>query len=77
MRRCDKSGKFYGLNLIFKNNEKKFYREVEKEKVPVNETPAVNDFKRFWATIWRGEKYFNENAEWIQNVQTDNTNIQD
>ena len=51
--------------------------ETGKEKVTVNETPAINDIERFWDTIWSEEKDFNEKTEWIGNVQIDNANIQE
>ena len=51
--------------------------ETGKEKVTVNETPAINDIERFWDTIWNEEKDFNEKTEWIRNVQIDNANIQE
>ena len=73
----EKGGKFYRQNLIFINDSKKFYREIGKEKVTVNETSPINDIERFWDTIWSEEKDFNEEAEWIKNVQTDNANIQE
>ena len=73
----EKRGKFYRQNLIFKNDAKKFYREIGKEKVIVNETTAINDIETFWDTIWSEEKDFNERAEWIKNVQTGNANIQE
>ena len=53
-------------NFIFKNDAKKFYRDIRKEKVTVTETPAINDIERFWDTIWSGEKDFNEKAKWIR-----------
>ena len=56
MQRYEKCGKFYHQNLIFKNDAKKFYREIGKEKVTVNETPAINDIERFWDTMWCEEK---------------------
>ena len=63
MQRYKKRVKFYHQNLIFKNDASKFYGEIGKEKVTVNEIPAINDI--------------NEKAEWIKNVQTDYANIQD
>ena len=54
--RYEKPGKFYQQNAIFKNDKKEFYREIGKEKVTVNETPAINDSERFWDTIWSEEK---------------------
>ena len=62
---------------IFKNDASKFYRETGKEKVTVNETPAINDIERFWDTIWSEEKDFSEKVQWIKNIQADNANIQE
>ena len=60
-----------------KNDAKRFYREIGKEKATVNEIPAINSIERFWDTIWSEEKDFNENREWIENVQINNANIQE
>ena len=68
MRRYEKRGKCYRQNLVFKNDAKKLYREIGKEKVTVNETPAINDIERFRDTIWSEERDFHEKAEWIKNV---------
>ena len=58
----------------FLKNNSKNEREIGKEKVPVNKTPAINDIERFWDTIYSEEKDLNENAEWIKKVQTNNAN---
>ena len=47
MQRYKKRVKFYHQNLIFKNDASKFYGEIGKEKVTVNEIPAINDIERF------------------------------
>ena len=57
--------------------QKKLYREIGKEKVTVNETPAIDDIERFWDIIWREEKDCNEKAEWIKKVQNDSANRQE
>ena len=57
--------------------QKKLYREIGKEKVAVNETPAIDDIERFWDIIWREEKDSNEKAEWIKKVQNDSANRQE
>ena len=63
MQRYKKRVKFYHQNSIFKNDANKFYGEIGKEKVTVNEIPAINDIERFWDRIWSEEKDFNEKAE--------------
>ena len=40
---------------MFKNDAKKFQREIGKDKVTVNDTPAINDIGRCWDTIWSEE----------------------
>ena len=56
MQRYEKCGKFYCRNLIFKNDAEKFYREIGKEDVPVNEPPAIKNIERFLDTIWSKER---------------------
>ena len=57
--------------------QRKLHREIGKEKVTVNETPAIDDIERFWDIIWREEKDSNEKAEWIKKVQNDSANRQE
>ena len=38
-RRFDKRNKFYGQNMIFQTDAKKFYREIGKKQVMAKETP--------------------------------------
>ena len=47
MQRYKERVKFYHQNLILKNDASKFYGEIGKEKVTVNEIPAINDIERF------------------------------
>lgn len=47
MQRYEKRGKFYYQNLLFKNDSKKFCRDIEKEKVTVNKTTAINYIEQF------------------------------
>ena len=58
----------------FLKNNSKNEREIGKEKVPVNKTPAISDIEGFWDTICSEEKDLNENSEWIKKVQTNNAN---
>ena len=51
MQRYEKRGKFYCQNLLFKNDSKKFYRDIENEKLTVNETTAINYIEQFSGTI--------------------------
>ena len=63
MQVYEKRRKFCCPSLIFKNDTKKLFREIRKEKITINETPAINAIERFFGKIWSGEKHFNEKAE--------------
>ena len=39
--------KTLSAELNFKNDAKKLYKKIGKEKVTVNATPAINDIERF------------------------------
>ena len=41
LRRCEKRNKFYRQNLIFKRDAKKFYREIGKETITVDDAPSI------------------------------------
>ena len=65
LRRFDKRGKFFRQNNIFKTDAKRFYREIGKSKIEVEEIPEKDEISGFWKEIWGKEKKFNENAEWL------------
>ena len=54
--KCEKKNVQKVENLIFKNDAKKFYREIGKEKVTVNETTAINDIERLGDRLWSEER---------------------
>ena len=52
MRRYEKRKEFFRQNKIFKEDGKKFYRELIKKKIEVNEPPTIEEVEEFWSTIW-------------------------
>lgn len=52
MRRFVKRNNFFRQNKVFKKDDKKFYRELGKKTVTVNETPSVQEVEAFWSNIW-------------------------
>ena len=65
-RRYDKRDRFYGQNKIFKTDAKKFYREIGKGTIKIEELPVDKEMTKFCSDIWRREKDFNNEAEWIR-----------
>ncbi|XP_063588611.1 uncharacterized protein LOC134765758 [Penaeus indicus] len=69
LRRFDKRTRFYRQNKIFQTDAKKFYREIGKGTINVEEPPVEEDMTNFWNGIWGKEKEFNSEAEWIKREQ--------
>lgn len=69
MRRYEITKTFFRQNMIFKENGKKFYRELSKKKIEANELPTIEEVQEFWSTIWEDEKMDNEETHWIQEQQ--------
>ena len=74
IRRFEKRRKFYSQNKMFKENTKRFYRELGKKTIEISEPPGKEALESFWTNIWEKEKRHNERAEWIK--QTENENQQ-
>ena len=68
IRRFEKRAKFFRQNKIFKQDAKKFYRELGKKRIDVTEPPTLYEVEEFWASIWENDKIHNENAEWIKRL---------
>ena len=47
LRRYEKRNKFYRQNVVFKTNAKKFYGEIGKETINVDDALSVEDSKVF------------------------------
>ena len=66
LRRYDKRNRFYWKNKIFKINAKKFYREIGKGTINIEDPSVDEEMMKFWNDIWGKEKDFNNEAEWIR-----------
>ena len=72
IRRLDKKRKFYHHNKLYKENTKKFYRDLGKKKIEVQTPPEKEDVEIFWSNIWERKKSHNENTEWIKQIEQAN-----
>ena len=69
IRRYEKRSKFFRHNKLFKTDTKKFYRQLGKEQKKVDKVPPANEIEDFWKKIWNNEKKYNEEAEWIRDME--------
>jgi hypothetical protein len=59
-------------NKLFRNNEKLFYKNLADNKTQNNNgIPNINEIKEFWSNIWSNEVQFNNQAEWIPNLENE------
>jgi len=72
IKRFEKRRKFYSHNKMFKENTKRFYRELGKKSIEISEPLEKEALENFWANIWEKEKRHNERAEWIKQIENEN-----
>ena len=72
IRRYDKRQKFYHQNKTYTENTKKFYRDLGKKNIEVEQIPESGAVENFWANIWEKKKQHNDKAEWIKQIENDN-----
>jgi hypothetical protein len=59
-------------NKLFRNNEKLFYKNLADNKTQINNgLPNINEIKEFWSNIWSNEVQFNNQAEWILQLENE------
>ena len=76
LRRIEKRNKFYRQNTLFKQDAKKFYRELGKKQITVNSPPAIEELEQFWSKIWERNDKHNENAYWIKQQEETFTDVE-
>lgn len=65
LRRYKKSTKRHRDNTIFNNNQKAFYRSLNKEST-IKEAPCMAEVQTFWENVWSRPTEHNSEAEWIK-----------
>ena len=72
LRRYAKRASFFRQNKTFKDNAKKFYRELGNKAINMQNHPSVEKFESFWSKIWKNNKTHNVGAHWIQDQAKEN-----
>ena len=63
----------YQQNCTFKNNQGKFYRELNSggRNYERTEVPNKKEAQKFWGSIWGERKEHQKDAKWLENFKRD------
>ena len=61
----------YKQNILFKQDQKTFYEELNDTARNENVIPDTDESKKFWSDIWSVGKEHNISAEWLNNIKND------
>ena len=56
----------YSQNKMFKEDTKKFYRNLGMKNIEAREPPSMTELETYWKSLWGEEAQHNERAEWIR-----------
>ncbi|XP_047501775.1 uncharacterized protein LOC125047544 [Penaeus chinensis] len=73
-RYAERSDQFH-QNRLFRENTKKFYRDLNQNQKPVIEPPSQSDVEDFWRSILEDGRHHNTEAAWIQREVDANAKI--
>ena len=59
----------YSQNKVFKEDTKKFYRNLGMKNIEAREPPSMAEAETYWESPWGEEAEHNERAEWLRRVQ--------
>ena len=64
--RYEKRETQYSENKMFKEDTKKFYRNLGMKNIEAREPPSMTETETYWKSLWGEEAQHNERAEWIR-----------
>ena len=53
-------------NKMFKEDSKRFYRDLGKKTIQMEKSPDIGEVKKLWQNILEQEVKHNEDAQWIK-----------
>ena len=65
LRRFTKRSELYKQNKIFRQDSKRFYRDLGRKTIQIEKPPNRGEVKKFWQTILEQEVKHSEDAQWI------------
>ena len=69
IRRYEKRKTQYNQKKIFKEDHKKFYRNLSMKIIEAREPLSMAEAETYWKSIWGEKAQHNERAEWIRREQ--------
>ena len=69
LRRYTKRSEQYKQNKMFREDSKRFYRELGKKTFQIEKPPDIGEVKKFWQNILEQEVKHNEDAPWIKDQE--------
>ena len=69
IRRYEKRKTQYNQKKIFKEDHKKFYRNLSMKIIEASEPLSMAEAETYWKSIWGEKAQHNERAEWIRREQ--------
>jgi hypothetical protein len=69
IRRYEKRETQYSQNKVFKEDNKRFYRNLGMKNLETREPPAMVEAETYWKSLWGEEAHHNERAECIRREQ--------
>ena len=66
MRRYEKRETQCSQNKMFKEDTKRFFRNLGTKNIEIREPPSMVEAETYWKSLWGEEAQHNERAEWIR-----------
>jgi len=77
IRRYEKRESQYSQNNMFKEDTKKFYRNLGMMNIETREPLSMAEAQTYWKSLWGEEAQHNERAEWIRREQKRKISLMD
>jgi len=69
IRRYEKRETQYSQNKMFKEDTKRFYRNLGVRNIQARQPPSMAEAETYWKSLWGEEAQHNKRAEWIRREQ--------
>lgn len=76
LRRYTRRSDQYRQNKMFRDDAKKFYRELGKKNIQIQRPPDSTETKQFWQNILEDEAEYNKDAQWIKDQEKEHDDLQ-
>ena len=75
LNRYEQSVNQYKINIMFVQNQKRVYQQMDGIRNINNEKPNAEESEQFWSNTWDNEKEHEIKAEWLRELRTEKDNM--